>query len=233
MLDLNASITLANERPKRTYRGGVRTRQKVETGERILNAALSRFARTGFDGAAVRDIALDAGVTHAAIRLHFGTKEDLWKAAVSFLFERFGKEMTGLADVSDPLAEVLARYVRYCAAHPEHVRIMVHESIGDSERLNWMVDNHIAPAHQGLRPLLEAAMESGRLPEVPVVSLIYMMSCAAQAPFMLGAEAKRLYGIDVTHAAFVEQHLRAVLKAFGISDQSRKAPDQEPSRLVD
>lgn len=217
MSDLNATPFLGDEILKRPYQGGVRSRQKLETRARILDAALKHFALLGFEGATMREIAADAAVTHAVIRLHFGTKDDLWKAAVTLLFERFAGVMEGLAEATDPLAEAISRYVRYCAYHPEHVRIMIHESVGDSDRLGWMVDHHIAPAHRALRPVLEAAMLNGRSPKVPIVSLIYMLSSAAQAPFMLGAEARRLYGVDVMDPAFVEQHVSAVLAVFGIS----------------
>lgn len=46
------------------------------TRDRILSAAVERFAREGF-GASVRSIASDAGVSPALVIHHFGTKDDL------------------------------------------------------------------------------------------------------------------------------------------------------------
>ena len=54
----------------------------------ILDNALNLFAKKGFDGASTREIADAAGVTHALIKYHFGSKEELWKEAVNQLFGR-------------------------------------------------------------------------------------------------------------------------------------------------
>lgn len=49
---------------------------------RILDAALRVFARKGFKGASVREIASEAGVTTGAIYYHFADKDDLLAAAI-------------------------------------------------------------------------------------------------------------------------------------------------------
>lgn len=45
--------------------------------ERILDAAMRVFARKGFKGASVREIAAEAGVTTGAIYYHYADKDDL------------------------------------------------------------------------------------------------------------------------------------------------------------
>ena len=109
---------------------GVRAKQKAETRARILQAALNAFAERGFEGASVRDIAAAANVNHGLIKYHFTDKDRLWKAAVGFLFERLDAEVTPTPEEENlPRRERLhawvRRYVRYCARHPEHARIMV------------------------------------------------------------------------------------------------------------
>lgn len=47
------------------------------TEERILAAALALFARKGFEGTSIREIASDAGITTASLYHYMGTKEDL------------------------------------------------------------------------------------------------------------------------------------------------------------
>jgi AcrR family transcriptional regulator len=54
------------------------------TREAILDAARSRFARHGYDGATIRAIAADAGVDPALVHHFFGTKEKLFVAAIRF-----------------------------------------------------------------------------------------------------------------------------------------------------
>jgi AcrR family transcriptional regulator len=52
-------------------------RPRKPTGERILQAALRLFARRGFEGTGIRDIAAAAGVTTATLYHYASTKEDL------------------------------------------------------------------------------------------------------------------------------------------------------------
>ena len=54
------------------------------TREAILDAARSRFARSGYDGATIRAIAADAGVDPALVHHFYGTKEKLFVAAMHF-----------------------------------------------------------------------------------------------------------------------------------------------------
>lgn len=50
---------------------------------RILNAAERVFARSGYDGAGMRQISVEAGVAQALIHYHFDTKERLFEAVVA------------------------------------------------------------------------------------------------------------------------------------------------------
>src|SRR5437868_14231470 len=48
-----------------------------ETKTRILDAAFRRLAQEGYAALSMREIARDAGVNHALINYHFGTKDQL------------------------------------------------------------------------------------------------------------------------------------------------------------
>lgn len=50
--------------------------------ERIIEEASKAFAETGYHGASLRDIASRAGMTHAGLKHHFGTKTDLMMAVL-------------------------------------------------------------------------------------------------------------------------------------------------------
>jgi AcrR family transcriptional regulator len=65
---------LAPDRPRK--------RDAQATRERILEAAIDRFARLGYDSASLRDIAAGAGVDVALIGRYFGGKEGLFTEAL-------------------------------------------------------------------------------------------------------------------------------------------------------
>jgi AcrR family transcriptional regulator len=67
----------SSTRPRQGPRGG---RAAVE--RRVLTAARRLFADKGYGGVAVREIALEAGVSHALVHRYFGRKEQLLAAVL-------------------------------------------------------------------------------------------------------------------------------------------------------
>ncbi|MFC7263312.1 TetR/AcrR family transcriptional regulator [Streptomyces lutosisoli] len=57
---------------------------------RIIEAACSHIARNGLEGAKIRDIAHDAGVSTALVHYHFATKATLLDAALVHAYDRAG-----------------------------------------------------------------------------------------------------------------------------------------------
>lgn len=187
-----------------------------ESRANILDAARKAFAEKGFEAANIRDIAIDAGVTHTLIRYHFGSKEDLWKEVVTRMFDRLSEEMReGLKGVKgaspqDNLREFLRTYIRYCARNPEHVRIMIMESVHGGDRIDWMI-GYIRQSHQNQTPFLRRLIKDGDLPEVWLVSLFYSISAICQMPFVLAKSIKGVYGVDILSEEAIDAHTDTVL----------------------
>lgn len=207
-----ARIRVAND-PK----AAPRRQDRAEKSRRdILRASRRAFARFGYDGANIRDIAEEVGVTHTLIRYHFGNKLDLWKTVVDDMFNRLSSEMSnkriGAPDLStrDGMRMWLRQYVRYCASHPEHVRIMIHESMWQTERLDYMVA-HIQESHARLIPGVRKLMDDDVVPKVWLVSYFYILSTVCQMPFVLSVPIKRLYQVDMDSDEAIEAHTDAVI----------------------
>jgi AcrR family transcriptional regulator len=54
-----------------------------ETRERLLDAAEQLFGARGFEGTSMRSVTAEAGANLAAVHYHFGSKEELFRAAAS------------------------------------------------------------------------------------------------------------------------------------------------------
>ncbi|MGW1737845.1 TetR/AcrR family transcriptional regulator [Nocardia sp. NPDC001965] len=65
---------------------GPRPRNAAATRAAILHSAIRHFARSGYDGAGVRSIAQDAGVSAMMVNRYFGSKEQLFAEAVEVAF---------------------------------------------------------------------------------------------------------------------------------------------------
>lgn len=73
-------MTATHPRPRRKPRG--RPTGTSDTKETILSCARELFARNGFNNTSVRSIASAAGVDAALVHHYFGTKQQLFAAAV-------------------------------------------------------------------------------------------------------------------------------------------------------
>lgn len=207
-------VSRSRGRPSRDERSAAQTRST------ILEASLTLFAERGFEGASMRNIAAEVGVEHSLLRYHFGDKGALWREAVLQMIKRLDAEMamawagTEQQSLVERFKCYLRAYVRYCATHPEHARIIVQESMKPSDRVAWIVEKGVVRQHRSLIPVLRILMRQGHLPDVPIPSLIYMISAAAQTIFMLANEVKAAHGVDYSRSIEVERHADALIALF-------------------
>src|ERR1700751_3749281 len=112
-------------------------RVRTDIREALLNAALVEFAAKGFDGASTRAIAERVDAHQPQINYHFESKEALWEAAVDPLFALLAETVGPVPPIEvfdDPdelgpvVAEILRKFVRFAAQHPELNRIVVQEA---------------------------------------------------------------------------------------------------------
>ncbi|MEU6683834.1 TetR family transcriptional regulator [Streptomyces sp. NPDC046832] len=101
----SASGTTARRRgrPPRT--------ESADTRDRILTAARDEFSERGYEKTSVRGIAKSAGVDSALVHHYFGTKEQVFEAAIT---QSFGPALQApLAIEEGPLDGVGERLVRF------------------------------------------------------------------------------------------------------------------------
>ncbi|MER5179014.1 TetR family transcriptional regulator [Streptomyces sp. NPDC002896] len=93
-------------RPSRTQ-----TAEGPDTRERILRAAREEFSERGYEKASVRGIAKAAGVDSALVHHYFGTKEQVFEAAVEVVFAPALKAPEAITE--GPLEGVGERFTRF------------------------------------------------------------------------------------------------------------------------
>jgi AcrR family transcriptional regulator len=216
------------------------------TKSRILDVARKHFAERGFEAANTRDIAREADASHAMIRYHFGNKDTLWREAVRDMYQNLWAEVGMGEDEADAdkrldlysiegFREYLRRYIYYAARHPEYARIVIAESVRGGERLRWMSEEFIRPAHKRYADPLRFHMENANLPKIWHISAVVMIAAVCQMPFVLSGEIGEIYGVDMSGGAAIEAHIDSVF-ALVFRDPSRfrqdwpKLPDWVNSR---
>jgi len=202
-------------------RGRKTRRTRVVRGDirdRLLDAALAEFGAKGFDGASTRAIARRIGAHQPQIHYHFASKQALWTAAVDHLFAELGQTMRGIGPAGRPrasvgvteiavdFAEMIRRFVRFAARHPELNQIMVHEATAESGRLAWMTERHVKPLYRTVRSLWRRLREAGIAAPIDQRLFHYVMVGAASLIYVNAPEARLLTGIDPTARRWVEAH---------------------------
>jgi AcrR family transcriptional regulator len=104
-----------------------------QTRERLLRAAADEFARRGFDGTRVADIAAAAGVSNGALYAHFGSKADLLVAALRAHGRPSLQELFA-ADPDRSVAEVLLEIGRELPRGPDALGYLIVEGLAAARR---------------------------------------------------------------------------------------------------
>jgi AcrR family transcriptional regulator len=184
---------------KRT--GRPKARDAPVTGEQILDAAFRAFATYGYDGVAVRTLNRELGVSHNLLHQRFGSKQRLWYAAVDRAFSQQVTQLAmsfdpTLADPLDQLNHAIRRFVHYSAEHPELLGLMNIEARLESERLDYIYGNYVAPALAPLGRLLDHLHENGRIRPISLRALFFLIAHGAAAPFTLAPLARHFDKTD-------------------------------------
>jgi TetR/AcrR family transcriptional regulator len=209
--------------------GRPKARDAPVTLEQILDAAFRAFATYGYDGVTVRTLNRELGVSHNLLHQRFGSKQGLWYAAVDRAFSQQVTELATafdptLADPLDQLNHAIRRFVRYSAERPELLGLMNIEARIDSERLEYIYDNYVAPALTPLGRLLDHLREEGRIRPISLRALFFLITHGAAAPFTLVPLARRFDNTDPLDPDQVAE--QAALTADVITSGLR--PDRVP-----
>lgn len=162
----------------------------------LLDVALDAFADAGYDGTSVREVCRRLGVSHNLVHERYGSKEQLWYAAIDHGFRALAGELAAAAqgadgDELDRLRAILLRYVEATAERPALIRIVNHEAARPGGRLDHVYDTYIRPAHEVADVVLRDLAADGRARTVPPATLHFLVGHGAGGIVSLPALAGR------------------------------------------
>ncbi len=128
---------------------------------RVIEAARARFLAAGVDGAALREIARDAGTSIGMIAYYFPRKDDLFLAVIDDVYDGLVRDLEDVLRSEGSARDRLRRaFIRLgYASNPELevLRLIIRESLGSSRRLRQV----IARARSGHVPLVVETLKDG------------------------------------------------------------------------
>src|SRR5688572_18782283 len=107
-------MVVMKSKSARSYRMTARAESAERTGERIIDAMLTRYAEVPYDRIRLDDVAADAEVTVQTVIRRFGSKHGLLAATVEREFTRLAADRAA-AMAEDP-ASTLHSLVHYYEA---------------------------------------------------------------------------------------------------------------------
>ncbi|MHB1469186.1 MAG: TetR/AcrR family transcriptional regulator [Solirubrobacteraceae bacterium] len=106
-----------------------REQSKAKTRERLLSAARARFARRGFHGASVEEIAAEAGFSTGALYSNFEGKEDLFLVLMDHVIDSYAAEISaevdGLTSIADRAVDGARHWMEIVEREPEMLMLFV------------------------------------------------------------------------------------------------------------
>lgn len=166
--------------------------------EDVLRAALHSFAVHGFNGVSVRTLNKELGVSHNLLYQRYGTKDDIWRAAVDWGFGRIVARLEAADDRTAPplerLRSIIRAFVLVSAEHPDLMRLINVEGGERSDRLEYLTERLLEPETDRIRRIWRAAVERGEAKDVPFETVFFMITSGGGEMFASRALTERLFG---------------------------------------
>jgi AcrR family transcriptional regulator len=196
------------KRIKKTLPRGAALRSKSS----ILSAALKVFANHSFEGSSLQQVAVLAGIGQPLLHYHFGSKTNLWKAAVDFAFHDltvfFATVDIATVDLEpiDVIRVLCRSFLSFSSKHPEHALIFINEMRVPGERFEWLLDKYLRPIHDRLDTLLEHAKRRHQIKDIPVVHLTNTIVVILVHFFTIGPILAALYDTKAFDSETIASH---------------------------
>jgi TetR/AcrR family transcriptional regulator len=186
--------------------------------EHALRVALRVFARDGFEGASVRQISREVGVSHTLLHHYFGSKTELWQACIDHSFGAVGgallprvTQLSGEFSILQQVRELVVQYVLLAAQFPEGFQIVTYEGARGGERLDYILDHHVRGFLGVAQRMVDTAADLGLVRRVPWASLFFLVFSGGPALVALGEFAKGIHArpAAMSEEEFLVQHANA------------------------
>jgi TetR/AcrR family transcriptional regulator len=203
------------------------TPASASSRDKILDTAEPLFARSGFAGVGLREVAERAGLGKSSLFYHFASKLKLYVAVIERVFEDFDARLAaGAAPGASPIDRLHAwtdAVVESLAAHPSWAILLVRSLFDDvvEGEDQGRIDELFGRIVARISAALEEGIRSGEIRSVSVPHTLQTLIAMSVFHFASGDLGKDLLGASVFDPAqvrlrrehihdFVDQGLRAV-----------------------
>lgn len=152
------------------------------TKEQIALAATRLFARLGYDGTSIRDIAEASGVTKPALYYHFKSKEELYKWIIHDAYAFFLDAIEAIirnpeADFQHRLKRLTKLYFECVTQYEDTTRLIYNAAFGTGRNLPRVDIQQLEKAHLALlAEFFEEGKRKGLIQAVPTKHILFIFT---------------------------------------------------------
>jgi TetR/AcrR family transcriptional regulator len=197
--------------------GGVRQRSRASIERRILEAAESVFAETGFNGATTAEIARRAGIPKANLHYYFNTKDELYQKVLTGVLNTWlhtADEITADAEPAGALAHYITAKIELARAQPIPSRVFANEIIHGAPHLGPYLETSLRNWVDMKSKVIKGWIAAGKMRDVDPRHLLFMIWASTQ-----------------TYADFASQ-ISAVLGKEQLSVQDYKGVARQVTEII-
>ncbi|RAH36745.1 TetR/AcrR family transcriptional regulator [Halomonas sp. SL1] len=210
--------------------GAIRRRNE----QAILAAAERVFARHGYRGASVQEIAEQAGLPKSNVLYYMGSKCRLYVRLLEQVMERWNAMLDDISADDDP-AEVLSAFIRskmwMSRRHPEGSRLFASEIIGGAPFLQEYLSGELRDWVHSRAAVFRQWAERGLMDPVDPVWLIFLIWSSTQHYADFEAQVTGITGREALSDEDIERITefltRVVIKGCGVKHPADRAPADE------
>jgi len=159
--------------------------RRKEEGKRkkILDAATRIFARKGFHGANISDIAHEAGVAHGTVYTYFGSKDDLLASIfhenLSELVGYVRSEVQNEKNAEAKFRRMIALQIKLIEQNPELTELMLVEFPRTGKFLDHSTINTLSAYIDMIADVLKEGMAEGTFDDTMDIDVVATMIYSA------------------------------------------------------
>lgn len=151
---------------------------KESKRERIMNAAVQVFARTGYHDTKIEDVAAAAGIGKGTVYEYFDSKlhlfQEIMNKSVSMYYNNIGAENQKTMSFEERIRHLLESHFAFCLQQKDLARILLLDTeYMDKELRDWEIQKR-QEREDRLQEIIEEAAARGEIR--PVDSRLFAMS---------------------------------------------------------
>lgn len=189
----------------------------------ILRAAERVFARAGFSGATMADIAEEAGLPKANLHYYFGNKRELYRAVLDAVLHDWLTPIDEITPDADP-ARALAGYIRLkmalAAERPDASRVFANELIHGAPVVLDLLRNELRERVRAKVAVVDGWIAAGRMAPVDSTHLFFTIWAATQTYADFDIQVRAVLGVDTLRRAdqqrATEHVVQLILRGCGL-----------------